>query len=832
MRKAEKQIMSEFIETLYQAKEELCRQIEKGNTQRAQELLSECQEGAIQLGNMIESMENEGHVTITHIEKYCDIVYHIYESLLQDNCVSTSKIRKILNKQILKIENSIKNDIIEQLEMVFLPYKFSMWDSLESVWKAAEEDIQCKAYVIPIPYYNRSPDGSLHKMHYEGYDFPEYVPVTWYEDYDFEKRKPDVIFIHNPYDENNYVTSVHPFFYSSNLKKYTEKLVYIPYYISSEVSQDYQGAIESRANRILTNGVLNSDLVIVQSDNTKQLYVNVLEKNIPNISRKHWEDKIWGLGSPKLDRVRNTKRDDKKLSENWKKIIYNKNGNRKKVIFYNISLGALLQNPEMIDKIKDVLAFFETNEEIALWWRPHPLYEFTLSSMRQNLLKKYLDIKERYKQDGWGILDEGSDLEWAIAQTDAYYGDSSSVVQLYKETHKPIMIQKASVRTLHPVKAEEIPIWPSAFFVDGDDIWFMHGKINALMRYSMSEDYTYYIGSVPNEPMLRESLYKGIYKWGDKIYLIPCWAREIAVYNLLKREFEKISIENIEEYDNKMLFNKTFIFEHYLYCIPYYYNAILKIDMNSCNIEKIEINLIAPINDATQIGSHIIALFSHTNFALSVDLKSNKMSQIKIGMSDRIYTNISNIGNTLYLFDKQTNLFVKIGGDNYNCEEEICPVIFNGTFEGIRMSSVVPDFILLDTPTNNEIKIINASGKTVFEDKSESRVAYSELFSSYSCGTESNNHKAGNSFYYYNASVNSIYKFKYGELEEKFFTKLTPSEFDRLSMRFSKERNMITYENDIDNLIFWTGGLKTQHFPSNSIQLNCGKEILLKLKES
>lgn len=47
-------------------------------------------------------------------------------------------------------------------------------------------------------------------------------PVMWYGNYDFEKRRPDMIYIHNPYDKYNYVTSVHPDFYSENLKRYTD----------------------------------------------------------------------------------------------------------------------------------------------------------------------------------------------------------------------------------------------------------------------------------------------------------------------------------------------------------------------------------------------------------------------------------------------------------------------------------------------------------------------------------------------------------------------------------------------------------------------------------
>ena len=78
-----------------------------------------------------------------------------------------------------------------------------MWDSLESVWKAADADPECEAYVIPIPYYDKNPDGTFRDFHYEGDLYPDYVPVTDYKNYDFESHRPDAIFIHNPYDEAN-----------------------------------------------------------------------------------------------------------------------------------------------------------------------------------------------------------------------------------------------------------------------------------------------------------------------------------------------------------------------------------------------------------------------------------------------------------------------------------------------------------------------------------------------------------------------------------------------------------------------------------------------------
>ena len=153
-----------------------------------------------------------------------------YKSQLQVQLFPEEK-RLILRQWALKIKSSIKNEIQTRLEVVFLPYKASMWDSLESVWKAADADPNCDAYVIPIPYYDKKPDGSFGEMHHEFSQYPSDIPLLWYEDYDFEKRRPDMIYIHNPYDECNYVTSVHPFFYSKNLKKFTEKLIYIPYFI-------------------------------------------------------------------------------------------------------------------------------------------------------------------------------------------------------------------------------------------------------------------------------------------------------------------------------------------------------------------------------------------------------------------------------------------------------------------------------------------------------------------------------------------------------------------------------------------------------------------------
>ncbi len=447
MRKAQKKQAEELLELLSQAHEEIKKNIEKKDNQAAMNLLADCQDGAIALGELIEKTEGKEAVTVPLLEGYCELVYRIYEDAFHEQPVNAYKAYKELHQTLLGIEDSVKNHIKERLEIVFLPYKASMWDSLESVWKAADEDPNCDAYVIPIPYYDKNPDGSFGEMHYEADQYPKYVPVTWYGDYDFEQRRPDVVFIHNPYDECNYVTSVEPFFYSKNLKKYTEKLVYIPYFVLGEIDPRNKVAVEGITHFVTVPGVMNADRVIVQSEAMRQVYINVMTRFAGKHTRKVWEEKILGLGSPKFDKMENTQVKDEDIPKEWERILCRSDGSRKKVILYNTSVSALLQNNEkMLEKIRDVLGIFKENrDDAALLWRPHPLIQATISSMRPQLWREYENIVEEYRRAGWGIYDDTPELDRAIALSDGYYGDGSSVVELFRKMKKPIMLQNAQI---------------------------------------------------------------------------------------------------------------------------------------------------------------------------------------------------------------------------------------------------------------------------------------------------------------------------------------------------------------------------------------------------
>lgn len=450
MRIAQKQQAEELVRQIEEAHNQVRNYIEQKNIQLAAELLEDCQNGGIAMGTLIEETEGENHPTVAVLEEYCELIYQIHKDLAEKREISAGKIHKLLRQKLIRVENSLKNDVAIRREAVFLPYKASMWDSLESVWKAADADPDCDAYVIPIPYYDKNPDGSFREVHYEGDLYPDYVPITKYDAYDFENRKPDMIFIHNPYDQYNLVTSVPPFFFSENLKKYTDKLVYIPYFILADIKPDDDAAIENMKHFCNVPAIFRADKVIVQSEDMKQVYIKVLLDTVGDHSeafRKYWDNKISGLGSPKIDKVAGTKKESLEIPQEWLKLIEKPDGNWKKIVFYNTSIVALLRyNEEMLSKMEYVFnAFKKKQEEVVLLWRPHPLIKATVESMRPQLWIEYDKIVRKYREEGWGIYDDTSDVERAIALSDAYYGDGSSIVQMYQQTGKPIMIQNMDI---------------------------------------------------------------------------------------------------------------------------------------------------------------------------------------------------------------------------------------------------------------------------------------------------------------------------------------------------------------------------------------------------
>ena len=556
MRKDKKQLLINIIRSLYEAHESIRKLHKSGDIDVVRSLLGDCQEAVLSIGDAIIDSETEDCVTIRYIQDYCESIFNIHQSISENTDIK--EVEKTLNHDLTLIKKSIEKDIKVRLEVVFLPYKASMWDSLESVWKAADEDPECDAYVVPIPYYDRNPDYSFGEFHYEGGEYPDYVPVTHYNNYDISKRRPDVIYIHNPYDDCNYVTSVDPRFYSRELKKYTDKLVYIPYFVVSDNVPEHFCALPA---------CINSDYVIVQSDQVNNTYIqNYI--NSTGYSNGSAECKFLSLGSPKFDAVLNANNMEYDIPESWRQIIGDK-----KIVLYNTSVGAILNGDELyLNKLISVFEFFLCHKDVILWWRPHPLSSAVYNSMRNHLIDRYLELIDWYKKSGFGIYDDTPDLHRAIAYSDAYFGDRSSLVALYQLTGKPILLQNIQIIDYDFAKYN---IGFEDVYDDGEYLWFSAINFNGLFRIKKTDMSVEFINFFPDEPIDGKRLFGCVTESNGKLFFSPFSASSIAVYDISSGSFEKIEIDLRYERISTAKLYTSFSLNSKIYFIPCAYDAII-----------------------------------------------------------------------------------------------------------------------------------------------------------------------------------------------------------------------------------------------------------------
>ncbi|MCL2578852.1 MAG: hypothetical protein FWE32_02355 [Oscillospiraceae bacterium] len=604
-------------------------------------LYADCQDGAVSVGGYIENIMGEGTQTVKLLEEYCELLFKAHNGEIGE---------KPLRKHLIKIENSVKNELKpNRIEVVFLSYKASMSDSLESIYFAAKSDSNCDAYWMPIPYYERNPDRSFGAMHCEGAEYygGNFECIDW-QKYDIEARRPDIIFTFNPYDGNNFVTSVHPDFYCERLREFTDLLVYVPYFVSADNVQKHF---------CIAAGCVFAHKVIVQSDKIRDNYIQHFKETYDNKFGRP-EDRFAALGSPKFDKVINTRREDFELPQGWCELI----GTRK-IVLFNTSLSSLLEGEEQyLKKLRYVLDIFRNRGDIALWWRPHPLGESTYRSMRPQLLSAYESIMADYKREGWGIYDDTADLHRAIVYSDAYYGDKSSVLLLYQVTGKPMMLQK------YDCLSEKKSFTPRIHHVDETDIWFSFVGVNALYKMSRDAWQPQFVDYFPGEHSLSLSngftLYYNAAINNDKIYFSPFSAKEIAVYSKGSHSFLKLDYRKTERPKNhQYAFYNAVECGGNIYFTPHCHTAVVRLNTVTNSIDycsdwleplrKLMTNTRAPyFSNSIVVGNSIWLAAYDANAVVRFNTETNKSTIYETGRKDGGYNGICFDGENFWLTPK------------------------------------------------------------------------------------------------------------------------------------------------------------------------------------
>lgn len=593
---------------------ELHKKLKKNLSKIDVNLLIECQQTAVHVGQNI--LEEDGcEDFVSTLEQYCDLVYQV-----NDEEVDKTAKKNILKNMDLFIENT-KNyikSIPEKYEMLFLPYKASMWDSMESIWASAIQDTRYDVKVMPIPYIEKDENGENGIVKWEGDQLPPYVEITSFLNYEIDKSHPEIIIIHNPCDEYNTVASVLPKYYSYELKKNTEILAYVPYYVTGGSQADSFYNLPSYEH---------IDFIFTQNDNFKEYF------------HKDFNKKLVPLGSPKIDKVVNNKFKLDTVDEDL-------NNNEKKVILYNTSISSLLQEREKsIDKMKYVFDCFKDRKDVTLVWRPHPLTEATINSMAKELELKYKNLRDMFLNENIGILDKSSDVTKAVKSADAYIGEeTSSLVHLFGAQGKPIFLLENKLSSSSN-QVMENNICFSDFIKFDKKLWFVHNFLPALFNYDIENQKLEFVKLLPFESGNTVRSYCEIIKYKEKLILIPMSSSEICVYNIKTKEISTQEIKQAK-YCN---FMRGITYSNKLFMIPTAYDAIVEFDMEQEKV-KYHSKCITKLKKVTgydggynfmygvvEIENKLYLSSVQSNYILEFDMHNGKYMIYEVGDKGNTY---------------------------------------------------------------------------------------------------------------------------------------------------------------------------------------------------
>lgn len=476
------------------------------------ELCDAAQQGAIRIGESLEQEDaKEYSDTVHRLEEYCEAIYRLNE----DEEVSEQQIFEL--DETADLTAGVISEIKCRLKVAFFPYKAEMWDSLESFYLAARNDPDCDAFLVPIPYFEFDKESGQMLSRYDGARFPASEDPIPYNKFDHTDGSIDIAYVHNPYDDHNLVTSIHPSYYSKELKKYVNKLIYTPYFVTNGLVSDEQKDLPVYHNM---------DYEILQSEYSKKCCEGL-----------YYYDKILPFGSSKLDLIVNKCRQGVSMPDEWKETV-----SGRRMLMLNSSINDLLQwNEAVLDKLEYFFELIKNNENIAVIWRPHPLYESTFRSMRPELLPRYEAIKKRFLDEKIGVFDDNPDISDTVAIADGYIGSgASSVINLFGAAGKPVFIFNNTLR--EPVSRDDRRVlWLSGLeYVRGR--FYLHpSDINAIFSIG-ADDLSAplrYEGSVPDTVNWTYSLY-GLERSGNKLYMAPVFANDAVCYDPVLKNIETL----------------------------------------------------------------------------------------------------------------------------------------------------------------------------------------------------------------------------------------------------------------------------------------------------
>ena len=446
------------------------------STIKFEPFFTESQKLAEDLGILIEQEKGEERQctkkVVSSLEKYCEDIYQCFKIILDINDTlresnvgdtigcsekNISNILENLEESLKAVTESVEKNIIKHKEVLFLPIGPMEWCGFEKIYKEwvenAAESGETDIYVVPLPLMPKNILGQVCLSDTEikeAIHISEYTADITYSDwqsYDVSQHCPDIIYIQFPYDERNPYLTIPPVYYAKNLRKYSEKLIFIPFKKVSEFGENDVTDMYNLKHYAVSPGVIYADTVILQSENIRKHYINALTKFAGDDTRRIWEKKVIveeATFAPfAKEALIEDSTDDGGLSYGGTPTELFKSPGVKSIV-YCIGANELSEHgPIIVNAVKNRFELFMANKEkikctIALYPNDRRLW----SDVNSNLASELFGLIDKTVSEGifdtFELVPKNAD-EQAL-KYDAYFGDPSPLVPAFIMQKKAVMI--------------------------------------------------------------------------------------------------------------------------------------------------------------------------------------------------------------------------------------------------------------------------------------------------------------------------------------------------------------------------------------------------------
>ena len=407
--------------------------------------LSELQNNIVSFGTLTENIKGEDCNTVKLLEQYLEVIYKVakyvqkFDEGISYEASAESKYAECdegVKDTFASISEAIDSEIVNRRSVLFLPVKAKHFGSMRMAYEMETATPDTDVYVMPLPYYYKEYDGSFKdEMHIDTEEFIKAnIPVTDYSRFDLSLLCPEKIYINSAYDEYNMAVSVDTRFYARNVKKYTEKLIYIPYFKLMEFDRANYPCWYNMQYYCTVPGVVMADKVYVQSENTRKAYIDKLNEWVG-------DEKYTDIWEQKIDVY-----DDgfEKHSENELR-----DAGSKKTIVWFVSAGSLAEfGDRYIEKAyRNLDVFALSKDKLKVLLISEPFLDEMIKTYSDELYKKWTGFIDEFNRSGIGeVVSQVEDQSVeALLKANAYYGDPSYICKDFILMKKPVMLQNVEV---------------------------------------------------------------------------------------------------------------------------------------------------------------------------------------------------------------------------------------------------------------------------------------------------------------------------------------------------------------------------------------------------